>query len=87
METEVNRPPKVTALPKPEPIEALPVEFQVIRQGDGALFCLTPQGYENLSKTQADTLRWVQEAKWRLDYYERELRDQPAADSDPEEAN
>lgn len=76
----MKRPPQVTALPKPEPIEALPVEFQIIRQGDGALFCLSPQGYENLSKTQADTLRWVREAKWRLDYYERELREQSTAD-------
>lgn len=78
----------MTVLPAPEPIEALPVEFQVIQEGEGAMFCLTPQGYENLSKTQADTLRWVREAKWRLDFYKSEIEDTvSAADSENQEAD
>lgn len=31
--------------------------------------CVTPQGYENTSRNAAETLRWVGEAKYQLDYY------------------
>jgi len=36
------------------------------------LIALTPQDYETLARNQADTLRWVREAMWRLQYYRQE---------------
>lgn len=57
----LERPP----LPDPVAFSARPVEFT---EHDGAL-CLTPQAYENLARNLADLVRWVQEARARLDYY------------------
>lgn len=49
----------------PLPISPLPVELFV---RDGAM-CMTPEHYKNLALNLADTLRWVEEARFRLDYY------------------
>lgn len=36
---------------------------------DFVFIALTPRDYENLAINNAEALRWVKEAKWRLDYY------------------
>jgi hypothetical protein len=56
-----TRPP----LAMPLPISTLPFDF--FEQNDQ--MCLTPEHYKNLALSLADTLRWVEEARWRLDYY------------------
>lgn len=33
---------------------------------------VTPKNYEVLARNMADILRWVKEARWRLDYYRGE---------------
>jgi hypothetical protein len=43
----------------------LPVEFYDTANA----VCMTPEHYKNLVLNLADTLRWVEEARWRLDYY------------------
>lgn len=40
---------------------------------DVVYFALTPKEYEELSLNMADILRWVKEARWRLDYYKQNL--------------
>lgn len=75
---QVERPPTVQPLPDPEPIRAYPFDWDVMRpdrlpEGDWVRYGITPQEYENLSRTMADMIRWAREAKWRLDYYRREL--------------
>lgn len=66
-------------LPQPRPIGTRPVKWTVLTpdnlpSGDFVLFALTPPNYEALSLNQAETLRWVLEAKHRLDYYNHELQ-------------
>ena len=58
-------PPRIT-LPNPSPIRTVPVEFQVTEAGN---ICLDTGQYENLSLNMAEILRWVREARWRLDWY------------------
>lgn len=75
--TGIERPKKRPPLPNPEPINTLPVEWKVMKEGDvvpdgAALFCLSPRGYESISRNQAEILRWVEGAHWRLRYYRGE---------------
>lgn len=70
---EIARPSQ-PKLPPPEPIETLPLEWDVITnenapEGEWVFFALTPEQYEVLSRNMAEILRWVKEAQWRLDYY------------------
>jgi len=67
-------------LPDPDAIQTFEFEWHVVTpdqlpEGDWVLFSLTPKGYENLSLTFADTLRWIREARHRLDYYRENLND------------
>lgn len=68
------RPP----LPNPRPIETAPFKWQVITrerlpEGDNwVYYAITPKDYEVLSRNMADILRWVREARWRMDYYRGE---------------
>lgn len=65
-------------LPTPVQIETLPIVWVVltadtIPEGDEWVFiALTPQFYENMTRNEADTTRWVTEALWQLKYYRRE---------------
>lgn len=67
MEVEVTAEqiPRI-ALPHPEPIETEEVLFHVIETGD---ICLTGDQYDAMSRNISDILRWVREARWRLDWY------------------
>lgn len=64
--------PKSPTVPKPQPIKTYPIHWIVIVQENDVYFAITAKDYENLSKTNADILRWVQEADWRLDFYKNE---------------
>jgi hypothetical protein len=66
---QVETPPEKPTLPDPEPIQTLPVEWQVIETEDGPLLALPPKEFENLATNLAEILRWIQEAAWRLHYY------------------
>lgn len=63
-------PPERPALPLPEPVQQLPVEWRVVRADDGTpLLALTPGDYQALSQNAAELLRWVTEAMSQLRYY------------------
>lgn len=66
---KLDRPPCSLSLPEIDPVRTFPVEWEVVETADGARFAVTPKGYENLAKTQADVLRWVKEARKQLDVY------------------
>ena len=40
-----------------------------IPQSDFVFIALTPREYEKLSQNQAELRRWIEEAMWRLEYY------------------
>ncbi len=75
---EIDRPDERPALPNPKPIETSPFKWRVITpdrlpEGGGWVYYgITPKSYEVLARNMADILRWVKEAKWRLDYYRGE---------------
>lgn len=76
--TEVKQPDARPPLPNPKPIETSPFKWKVVTrdrlpEGDRwVYYAITPQEYEVLSRNMAEMLRWVREAKWRLDYYRGE---------------
>lgn len=61
--TELPAPETTPRLPLPAPIRTLPVEL--IPQGDKV--CLPLAAYHNLVLNEAEFLRWVKEARYRLD--------------------
>ena len=74
---ELEKPDTRPAVPNPEPIDTAPIEFKVltpetIPDGEYVFYGITVQDYETLARNMADILRWVKEAKWRLDYYRGE---------------
>lgn len=74
---EIARPADRPALPNPQPVEMLDVDWKVVTpdtlpEGRYVLFALTPQQYESLSLNMAELRRWIDEAMWRLDYYTKE---------------
>jgi hypothetical protein len=76
--TAIEQPDTRPPLPNPKPIETSPFKWKVItpaRLPEGTkwvYYAITPAEYEILSRNMADILRWVREAKWRLDYYRGE---------------
>lgn len=74
----VERPDLPAVLPDPDPIETVPVRWRVLTRdtlpdGPFAFFALRPEDFEALSLNQAEVLRWVAEARHRLDYYREHL--------------
>jgi len=68
-------------LPNPAPISTLPVDWIVVTpgnlpEGDFVIFGMDADSYENLSLNTADILRWVTEAKVRLDTYREALQNE-----------
>jgi len=47
----------------------LPVRWEVLNVEGVPYFALTAEQYQNLSRNQAEILRWVQEANHQLQYY------------------
>lgn len=72
---DLAKPETIQPLPNPSPINVVGIKWVVITpktlpQGDNwVLYALTPKDYENLSRTNADTIRWVSESQWRLNLY------------------
>ena len=73
--TVVEQPPSKPALPNPADLHNVPVKWLLItpdrlpKGKNWVYYALTPQQYEIMSRNEADTIRWVGEARWRLDYY------------------
>jgi hypothetical protein len=64
-------------LPDPEPIETRPIQWKVLTEKDiiekdEAYIALSPKDYEELALSMSDIVRWVKEARWRLNYYKGE---------------
>lgn len=76
--TEITQPDARPSLPNPKPIETSPFKWHVIthdrlpKGNRWVYYGITPKEYEVLSRNMAEMLRWVREAKWRLDYYRGE---------------
>jgi hypothetical protein len=51
-----------------------PSEAQKTIQSQGAAICLSPRGYEAMSRNMADILRYLQQVDALLDIYERERK-------------
>ena len=72
---EIKQPPAHHNLPNPKPIKTRSIKWIVLTPGtlptakDWVLFCISPEDYQDLSFNQADTLRWIKEAFWRLEFY------------------
>ena len=49
---------------------------------DWVLFALSPDDYSDLSINTAETLRWVKEAYWRLEYYREPVKIESQLDAD-----
>lgn len=61
--TDLPTPEQTPRLPLPAPIRTLPVELQPA----GDKVCLSLAAYHNLALNHAEFLRWVREARYRLD--------------------
>ena len=77
--TNVELPTNTPPIPDPQPVDLQEVDWTVITpdrlpEGSGWVFiALAPTEYEQLSTNQAELLRWIIEAKWRLRYYRGEV--------------
>ena len=75
---ELPTPSDCPSLPDPNPINLAPVHWVVLTKdrlpigGDWVYFSLSSKDYENLSLNQAELLRWIEEASWRLRHYRGE---------------
>jgi hypothetical protein len=79
----VKQPDPRPQLPNPLPLKLKRIKWAVRThnnplRNDEVNFCLNPKEYESLSYNQAETLRWIREAFYRLDYY---------SNRDPEKEN
>ena len=74
-QTQVDRPTERPPLPNPLPIQTRELKWTVLTpdtlptSDDWVYFGLTPRAYEDLSLSQADVQRFIEETMWRLDYY------------------
>lgn len=74
---QVSSPPGQPSLPPPEPLDLAPLEWTVVTRerlpaGDFVLVALTPRQYESLARNTTELLRWVREARYRVDVCRRE---------------
>jgi hypothetical protein len=74
----IDRPVKPT-LPNPKSIDLeIGIKWKVLiksripEKDDFVFYCVTPKDYEKMARNNGEILRWVKEAKWRLDYYRNE---------------
>lgn len=74
----IEKPDPKPVLPNPKDIHTSPVKWLVIthdRLPEGTTWVyygVTPEQYEVMSRNMAEILRWVREARWRLEYYRGE---------------
>jgi len=72
---KIDRPKSCYAIPRPTSIDAKEVKWIVVTPKtykNQVLFALTPNDYEDLAENQAEFLRWIREAMWRLKEYEKQ---------------
>ena len=84
VQEEVKQPEARPPLPRPRPIQTLPVEWQVLTpatppKGDYTYFALDSKNYENLSRNFGEIERYTGETDWHLRYYRKEDTDARAA--------
>lgn len=84
----MKQPQRKPNLPNPEPIAVRDVEWVVLTpetvpKGNYIFFALSPEDYKDLALIQADTLRWVKEALWRLNYYREADKDTETPEDEP----
>lgn len=71
--------------PRPDPIstkqtewvvfsEEFPERYDLYIQKHGAVMCLTPKDYENISSNMADVVRWVGQSQYLIELYEADRR-------------
>lgn len=73
---QIQEPPQATVLPRPEPVEMKPLNWEVLTPGtttERILFAVDEEGFERLAHNQASLLRWMREAGLRLNIYEEAL--------------
>lgn len=63
---DLAKPAEKPALPRPAELSLGDVSWTVTPEGK---FCLDARGYEQLSRNNAEVLRWISEASWQIDYY------------------
>jgi hypothetical protein len=65
-------------LPDPAPVNLKEIQWEVFSNErlptaeQWVYISLTPKEYEELAQNQAELLRWIKEAKWRLQYYRKQ---------------
>jgi hypothetical protein len=68
----------VRVLPDPAPVNLKDIKWVVISNKklptaeEWVYISLTPKEYEELAQNQAELLRWIKEAKWRLEHYRKQ---------------
>lgn len=65
--------PTVSPLPDPTPITTVPFKWEHVNIGGKEYLAVDGKGYEVLSRNMAEFLRWIREARDRLDWYTKEL--------------
>lgn len=76
---QVDRPSGLPPLPNPRPIAQRAIQWTVLTPNtlpegdDWVFFGIRPRSYEDLAVNEAEVLRFVREALWRLRYYRGEL--------------
>lgn len=66
--------PSFPSLPKPAPIKLNQVSWISASVEGREVLALTADEYIDLSKNQAEILRWINEADDQLDYYRENLK-------------
>jgi len=74
-------PPAKAVLPNPKPLNLeVMVKWKVLikdrlpENDKFVYYCVVPKDYEKLARNNAEVLRWIKEARWRLDYYRDESK-------------
>ena len=90
--TRVESRPKIqTVYPRPDAISTKQTEFIVLsdefpdRYANaielyGAMMCVSPRDYENIATNMQELLRWVNQAQYVIDLYERDRKADLGAD-------
>lgn len=68
---KVEQPPQAIALPAPEPITLVPVDWAIVP--GPAPYALTADQWSNLARNLTELNRWIREAAGQLEYYRSRL--------------
>ena len=90
---EIPTPPEKPVLANPSPVQQVRVTWKVLTPGtipegeDCVFFGLTSKNYENLAINQAELLRFITEAMFRLNYYRGDSASQPTVSDTEKETD